>query len=952
MGKFSDYPQYLLREYFNEIKDNNNPTGIGQTTGSDINKGMLLCPNKTICAVGGYWTKLYVKTTPEFIELKVKPKDNVVMVDDDNIFQFNVGTVTSKVDETLEVSEIEPGAEVYIRSDSYFHDWLKKRAGLRPTEIYYINYDKFFLYLGKIYKEYADDEYNIETDSLKNFMVRALPYHQQTERMVELLTLFYDHGYLESYNRLKTAWSMLDPMEIDDRYLWYESKSFNVELNEQLSITKKREFIRDILSLLKRKGTFTSLYIIWYLLSAGSLNRLNVYERWHPKNVTGDPTGYLTDHLYQSYYGSDILMPEATTAGRQYYTYWFNKSTYPTSIAITLGGETIVDHNLGTYELVAQVYDADDNLIMPDNITLIDENRLAIEMPAENNNALVLGLADYSTLATGSSIVVQHGLNSINLIIQCYDADLKVIEPLTVKYDNNNQCTLTFNDVVTVRVNIINAAKSGMFAGTTEYTLLHELAKLHPITSTWKTDSLMVSATSASHSSYYVNPDLTVGVDADNLKVTLSEADTGWLTANPPDFEKIFTTDAPILSPHYRVEFDMSGEPLNYSVTDSSQSTIINEQFISDVIYLMDLMKPVTRYVNYNYLLRFNGALNNKMIPTYAYPYHDISWTKYTKYLPTLSLTSGSMIHHQELNTMTWHVQHNLNSNNLLIQCYNESFTAIMPTTITAVSADAIELTFDVPASGWVFITLADETFNSTATSAWTINHTLGTSYVLPQFDDNNHAKLIPTDVILSNINLINSTFATAVSGASVIELSDYRHIQDIAATTWYIEHDTGYLLNMVQFYDATSHQIYPTTMTLVDQNNMIAVFDEAVSGYALIKNIGNIDLDDLNMNNLVGGHYQIGEGTTATYDATSAKLANSLESMTVSGNILRVREDSENWYVDFRDTSVHDINITEFGLFNKYNELTFYSKLKPLFKPSNCWFYGHYKISKDKGVA
>ena len=188
--------------------------------------------------------------------------------------------------------------EAYFRKDSLYHDWLRLMAkdqmltelGVDLDIRNYVNTDKMFSYFHNIFKSHDNQSCRIIFDGMKDYVMRAVPEHQRTPRFTELCNIFFDQLYQEIFDLLKNIWSLIDPMEVDQRYLGYLSKyydMFDVEF-AGAKLLHVREFVRDMIWMIKRKGTYTEFYILWRILTA-TKNRLNIYERWHRRDVEKFP---------------------------------------------------------------------------------------------------------------------------------------------------------------------------------------------------------------------------------------------------------------------------------------------------------------------------------------------------------------------------------------------------------------------------------------------------------------------------------------------------------------------------------------------------------------------------------------------------------------------------------------------------------------------------------------
>jgi hypothetical protein len=188
----------------------------------------------------------------------------------------------------------ENNREAYFRKDSLYHEWLGLMAkdqildemGIDLEIRNYANTDKIFHYFHNIFKSHDNQKCRIIFDGMKDYVMRAVPEHQRTTRFTELCNIFFDQLYQEIFDLMKNVWSLIDPMEVDQKYLGYLSRyydMFDVDINGA-SLLQIREFVRDMIWMIKRKGTYTEFYILWRILTS-TKNILNIYERWHRRDV-------------------------------------------------------------------------------------------------------------------------------------------------------------------------------------------------------------------------------------------------------------------------------------------------------------------------------------------------------------------------------------------------------------------------------------------------------------------------------------------------------------------------------------------------------------------------------------------------------------------------------------------------------------------------------------------
>jgi len=208
---------------------------------------------------------------------------------------------------------LEPGTELYFRKDSYFHEWL--RDGDKASKFYkdafdedfiarnYVNTDKMFIYFGKVYNSDTESDtiprYQVVFSGLKDWIASALPPNNRKELFIEFLDTYFDMVYGEGYQQLKDVWSLRDAMECNETFLSYVPTFYGIERYDDIPTWFTdiyREYARDVVWLLKRKGTYASMYIIKDLFCRNTENKFDVYERWHDKDIQIDSEPYSGDY--------------------------------------------------------------------------------------------------------------------------------------------------------------------------------------------------------------------------------------------------------------------------------------------------------------------------------------------------------------------------------------------------------------------------------------------------------------------------------------------------------------------------------------------------------------------------------------------------------------------------------------------------------------------------------
>ena len=258
--KFCDIPYHQLYDYFSYF--------ASQDT-SPVSASSLRGPKTGISISRSEWIYFYIEYYNEeedykkYFNIRLKPLSggNIVDPNDSNIFKF---TKHPDDEEPLENSK------AYVRKDGILYDWLKfyKSYSKRFENIY-----APYTYIGSISK-FTNEIYGISYYGMKDYVMDALPEHDRTVNLEEFMYLYFDKVHNEGYNKAKNVKTLLDASEIDPEYMSYIAGEFNIKFNdsfleendEELEL-KKRQYLRNIVPLLKRKGTYASIKIIYDLLS-------------------------------------------------------------------------------------------------------------------------------------------------------------------------------------------------------------------------------------------------------------------------------------------------------------------------------------------------------------------------------------------------------------------------------------------------------------------------------------------------------------------------------------------------------------------------------------------------------------------------------------------------------------------------------------------------------------
>ena len=477
----------------------------------------LVGPLHSIVTKGGRLVTLYIKEKDRgFTPLSLRPTYR-----DGNVFNFsNVGpfdwipgdTITQSISgEHYEFYEynkrsktltelVTNSSETFFRKDSTYHEWVKESSKGIFDALWeqnlnmrnYLNTDTLFSYFGQLYFS-SENDVMVEFYGMKDYVMDAIPEHQRTTNLKEMFEIFFDRAYQENYNLLKNIFTLIDPYEIDFKYIGYLSKYFRMFdiydlVDDELAI---REFIKSMPYVLKRKGTHTEQLIIWKVIT-GTRNRLNMYEKWHDSSLSGSiPTSAWNEYNYLSKpeYGNTApsgdesngyILPE-DGAG----IVWYDTG-YPTDIQnydtcgeiITPHFRTELDLNLESanneeifpeyiwerlykyWNYLKPVNRVDDYRIMVspkctfsgENMKLFDD----ISNPSNlwSKSLVPFGLTEvgayihYTMNTSSSGWLVEHDLNMQYVLVQTVDHNLNEIMPTNIEFIDDSSLYITFSEPV------------------------------------------------------------------------------------------------------------------------------------------------------------------------------------------------------------------------------------------------------------------------------------------------------------------------------------------------------------------------------------------------------------------------------------------------------------------------------------------------------------------------
>jgi hypothetical protein len=171
-------------------------------------------------------------------------------------------------------------------------------------------------------------------------------------------------------------------------------------------------------------------------------------------------------------------------------------SIYTTSWSAQMS--VTVTHNLGTRQVLVQVFDASGNVVIPQSATITSGNVVTLTFGAAFTGSVVaLGFVstpssaqEYSTSWTAqTSVTVTHNLNSSDPLVQVFDGSGNLVEPQSLVVTSANVVTLGFGAAFTGSVTVVaivdrTGADSYVqsWSAQTSVTLTHNLGTTSVIT--------------------------------------------------------------------------------------------------------------------------------------------------------------------------------------------------------------------------------------------------------------------------------------------------------------------------------------------------------------------------------------------------------------------------------------------------------------------------------------
>jgi hypothetical protein len=951
MGKFSDSPYYALEDFLGvQI-----PYGYEYPTTAHLAGGKC----SGIIAENSYGFDLYLKTDDGYYRINLVNKSGSP---DGDYFTFIVPTGTYVGSEkTIEQLVDYAGYELYFRKEGLFYDFINAYVPATYGELCQpkINTDKFYAYFGKMYVV-GDNEIMVKYEGFSKYVNELVPENNRNDLLTEFISVCFDRIYGTQYNLLKNILTLSDPKEVTSDYLYYIAGMYNMSLPENLSDIKKREYVAALPELLKRKGTYTSLYIIWKIMCSDTTNYLNVYERWHDW-YTGDgmvgyiPYGKFSDVLYTF---NTLYNKTLPTGGAGIEYYYSGSNTNFSTLVTTPAATWTIAHNLSNQYPFVQIFNDSNEVVIPADISYDTSKSLTVSFNESGVSTpdLVAGHA-VTFIPSGtskteivsvpsSSWVIAHNLGVSFPMVQVINGNNKMVQPDEIIFTDTNNLTINFSDPVQGRaiIGVTSESYSETIAvSASTWTINHNL----------DTSNILVQVTDDQTPPHMIIPGKIEIINSSTIEITFSTL-PDLVAGNVVVYTSAGASPYPIyeygekmLSPHYLVEIDLTNEPFN-------NEYIINEALITELISRWEEMRPVCKYSHYRELISPVSNFSGQNIQLYTST--DKKAHLYTRCCQPVADTvdsSTAAIFKTYTNRKTWNVNHNLNSSNVIIQCFDLNQNMMIPTSITLTSANAVTIEWDSAVAGFAYISKEDavDTFSSSTT--WSHVHdladTISAGGMLIQqtvYDTTPPTVFMPLTVTATDVNEMTVTLSVASAGSIMETTGSYAASASEELTSWSIPHLLDSEAVQVQFYNENMEVVYPYNIQIVDRNTVNATFNDLIKPSVVIKSIG-LAVAEIDSIYAAINYARLGSGTSNTWDPI---LNNGLQTdynITYDINPTTEKMDSDQYYIKVVINTPIDMTITEAGLFDSSGNILFYTSCNEIFKPADVELILWYRIDK-----
>ncbi len=393
-----------------------------------------------------------------------------------------------------------------------------------------------------------------------------------------------------------------------------------------------------------------------------------------------------------------------------------------------------------------------------------------------------------------------------------------------------------------------------------------------------------------------------------------------------------------ILSPHYKVQMDLSGEPFGADY-------IINENIMDNLLEYWEEVRPVARVSHYQQLISPLTHFGPAPTSLYGGAFSAFLFTRCTKPLAVGVVAATAVYSRMSLSSI-WDINHNLRTETPIVQCYNPQYERMYPARIETISSNHIRIYWgeNSPMNGHCFVAVPEytQTILGPSAASWNIDHTLSDKYPIVQLRETNFDVFMPLSVTIVDDDTLTATFSSVQAGSIELGQAAYVYHPSGAQDTWVISHGLDAYGLHVEVYDENNELIVPKNIQINTTSRCTVTFSSAVSGTAVVREIGQTFSD---MDGMAADISYLGIGNGDDTRHWDAQYYGALKSL-ISTHPTTLRGDSSYYYITSTvpQTST-DLTITEIGLYNLYDDLVWYTACSPIFKPANVELKIFYRI-------
>lgn len=426
--------------------------------------------------------------------------------------------------------------------------------------------------------------------------------------------------------------------------------------------------------------------------------------------------------------------------------------------------------------------------------------------------------------------------------------------------------------------------------------------------------------------------------------------------------------DKIIQSTHYKTEFSLNENPL-------SETCIIDKDTCDLVYTSFELVRPVTRVANYTEYLKLETDFSGQLKTLYKDNWK-VNWaSRLTAWKDVVDgaavLNIGDEVFSDSASE--WIIEHNLDTYDVICHSFGTNNEMIYPDKQYPIDENHYMVSWGKASVGGFSLIKAAvlvNTFDQLQDRPFVIVHNLHDlsepDLVQMRNEDENKEREEPKEFIEDGKKIIVELTKKFNSSATIlINAADKMFYFKEPSYEWNIQHDMGALGIHPQIYNEEFELIQPKEVFLLDKNNMKITFDVPMSGYVGLKKIGDpywkngiiekiIEKDD---NGNFKGKFAIGDLSGIQFDKNygdkffrlnEKKRMQSDTPIFIPISSFQEKKDTYTFEFIINPSDFVDLNINEIGLFDKNNQLCFYSCGDNIYYPTQFSFKHRFVIHKE----